>query len=267
MMPTTSKGGPGYSEAAVNHETRLFLLGEGGSVEPLAHGRYVALARHATTAPEFAGRRFILVDWYLRVVGSQPQNVVNETCTWVVFDSKGRLDLHAALAIDAAAAPNEEQWTQVRAFVFGGDAQTLGALAPLPALQGLTAAEATRRLAEEGPNLLPGSAPKSTAAIVRDVVTEPMFLMLLAAGGIYLALGDRAEALFLLGFVFVVIGITLAQERKTQRALESLRDLSAPRALVIRDGQELRIAGRDVVRGDAAGAARRRPHCRRCAAA
>ncbi|WP_291476875.1 cation-translocating P-type ATPase [Acidovorax sp.] len=118
------------------------------------------------------------------------------------------------------------------------------------ARQGLSSAEAARRLGAEGPNLLPGSAPKSTLAIVRDVLTEPMFLMLLAAGGIYLALGDKGEALFLLGFVFVVIGITLAQERKTQRALESLRDLSAPRALVIRDGQEQRIAGRDVVRGD-----------------
>jgi Ca2+-transporting ATPase len=115
---------------------------------------------------------------------------------------------------------------------------------------GLSAAEAARRLAADGPNQLPGSAPKSTAAIVWSVLTEPMFLMLLAAGGIYLALGDRAEALFLLGFVFVVIGITLVQERRTQRALESLRDLSAPRALVIRDGQEVRIAGREVVRGD-----------------
>ena len=116
--------------------------------------------------------------------------------------------------------------------------------------QGLSAAEAARRLAVDGPNMLPGSAPKSSWAIVRDVLTEPMFLMLLAAGGIYLALGDRAEALFLLGFVFVVIGITLVQERKTQRALESLRDLSAPRALVIRDGQEQRIEGQSVVRGD-----------------
>ncbi|MDP1887004.1 MAG: cation-translocating P-type ATPase [Polaromonas sp.] len=118
------------------------------------------------------------------------------------------------------------------------------------ARQGLSASEAARRLADQGPNLLPGSEPKSTAAIVREVVTEPMFLMLLAAGGIYLALGDRGEALFLLSFVFVVIGITLVQERKTQRALESLRDLSAPRALVIRDGQEQRIAGREVVLGD-----------------
>lgn len=116
--------------------------------------------------------------------------------------------------------------------------------------QGLDSAEAARRLAADGPNLLPGSAPKSTWAIVRGVLTEPMFLMLLVAGGVYLALGDRAEALFLLSFVFVVIGITLVQERKTQRALESLRDLSAPRALVLRDGQEQRIAGRDVVRGD-----------------
>ncbi|MCO5103883.1 MAG: cation-translocating P-type ATPase [Burkholderiaceae bacterium] len=116
--------------------------------------------------------------------------------------------------------------------------------------QGLSATEARRRLAADGPNMLPGSAPKSTWAIVRDVLTEPMFLMLLAAGGIYLALGDRTEAIFLLSCVLFVIGITLVQERKTQRALESLRDLSAPRALVIRDGQEQRIDGKSVVRGD-----------------
>ena len=124
------------------------------------------------------------------------------------------------------------------------------ALHAMPASPGLSAAEAARRLALDGPNLLPGSAPKTGFAIVRDVVTEPMFLMLLAAGGIYLALGDRAEAIFLLSSVVVVIGITLVQERKTQRALESLRDLSAPRALVIRDGLEQRISGRGVVRGD-----------------
>ncbi|MDE2269088.1 MAG: cation-translocating P-type ATPase [Betaproteobacteria bacterium] len=115
---------------------------------------------------------------------------------------------------------------------------------------GLSTVEAAARLTRDGPNLLPGATPKSAWAIVLGVLREPMFLMLLAAGGIYLLLGDKGEALFLLGFVFVVIGITLAQERKTQRALESLRDLSAPRALVIRDGREQRIAGRDVVVGD-----------------
>ncbi len=119
-----------------------------------------------------------------------------------------------------------------------------------PLAPGLSSVEAARRLLADGPNVLPGGSPKSIVAIVVGVLTEPMFLMLLVAGGVYLALGDRAEALFLLGFVFVVIGITLFQERKTQRALESLRDLSAPRALVIRDGTEIRIASRDVVRGD-----------------
>ena len=99
-----------------------------------------------------------------------------------------------------------------------------GGFVPMAATgRGLSSAEAVRRLAADGPNLLPGSAPKSSAVIVRGVLTEPMFLMLLAAGGIYLALGSRAEALFLLGFVFVVIGITLVQERRTQRTLESLQ--------------------------------------------
>lgn len=70
-------------------------------------------------------------------------------------------------------------------------------------LTGLTQAEAARRLAQDGANLLPGSAPKSLFAMVYGVLTEPMFLMLLVAGGIYLVLGDRAEALFLLAFVAV----------------------------------------------------------------
>lgn len=117
-------------------------------------------------------------------------------------------------------------------------------------LNGLTQADAARQLMADGPNALPGSEPKSLLRITADVVMEPMFLMLLAAGTVYLLIGDAAEATFLLGSVFVVIGLTLTQERKTQRALEALRDLSAPRALVVRDGRELRIAGREVVRGD-----------------
>src|SRR4030095_3594843 len=67
---------------------------------------------------------------------------------------------------------------------------------------------------------------------------------------IYLILGDAQEAFMLLGFVFFIMVISLYQERKTERTLEALRDLSSPRALVIRDGQQRRIAGRDVVRGD-----------------
>jgi Ca2+-transporting ATPase len=101
-----------------------------------------------------------------------------------------------------------------------------------------------------GYNELPSSKPRSVLAIASEVAREPMFLLLVAGGLVYLLLGDLQEALMLLGFVFIVMGITLYQERKTERALESLRDLSSPRALVIREGEEKRIAGRDVVPGD-----------------
>ena len=87
-------------------------------------------------------------------------------------------------------------------------------------------------------------------AIGLEVLREPMFLLLIMSGAIYLLLGDLEEAVALLAAVFLVIGITLYQEHKTERALEALRDLSSPRALVIRGGVARRIAGREVVRGD-----------------
>lgn len=115
---------------------------------------------------------------------------------------------------------------------------------------GLSEAEVALRLQQHGYNELPSSKARSIFATAWDVVREPMFLLLLACGTIYLILGDVQEALMLLGFVFVVLGITLYQERKTERALEALRDLSSPRALVIRGGERKRIAGRDVVPDD-----------------
>jgi Ca2+-transporting ATPase len=115
---------------------------------------------------------------------------------------------------------------------------------------GLTQGEATARLAAEGHNELPAARPRGLSGVVREVVREPMFKLLAAAGGIYLLIGDVREALVLLAAVFVVMGITIYQERKSERALEALRDLSSPRALVMRDGVATRIAGREVVRGD-----------------
>src|SRR5512141_2289457 len=117
-------------------------------------------------------------------------------------------------------------------------------------LTGLSEAEVALRLQQHGYNELPSSKGRSIFATAWEVVREPMFLLLLACGTIYLVLGDVREALMLLGFVFVVLGITLYQERKTERALEALRDLSSPRALVIRGGERKRIAGREVVPDD-----------------
>ena len=77
-----------------------------------------------------------------------------------------------------------------------------------------------------------------------------MVLLLLASGAIYLALGERRDAIVLLGSILVVLGITFIQSHRTETALERLRDLSSPRARVIRDSEQKRIAGREVVRGD-----------------
>ena len=119
-----------------------------------------------------------------------------------------------------------------------------------PDVRGLTAADAAARLARDGPNLLPATDRKNTWSLLVEVVREPMFLLLVACGGIYLALGDREEALMLLGFVVVVIVITWLQKRRSENALAALRDLSSQRALVVRDGVAVRIPGRDVVVGD-----------------
>ncbi|MGE5218624.1 MAG: cation-translocating P-type ATPase [Chloroflexota bacterium] len=116
--------------------------------------------------------------------------------------------------------------------------------------QGLSTTAARARLEGEGYNELPSSRQRSTLAIALSVAQEPMFLLLIAGATIYLALGNLREALILALSLCVILGITIFQERKTERALDALRDLSSPRALVIRDGAEQRIAGREVARDD-----------------
>jgi Ca2+-transporting ATPase len=114
-------------------------------------------------------------------------------------------------------------------------------------VHGLTGEDAQRRLAKHGPNELPRSRARSFLASALHALAEPMFGLLVAAVAIYLALGDRVEAAFLAASVVVVMAITLYQEFKTERVLEALRDLASPRALVIRDGIERRIPGRELV--------------------
>ena len=120
----------------------------------------------------------------------------------------------------------------------------------LSGLVGLREAEARARLEAEGPNELPTQAKRGVLAIALEVAREPMFLMLVAAGALYLLLGEPGDAAMLLFAVAIVMLITFVQARRTERALDALRDLSSPRALVIRDGGHRRIAGREVVRGD-----------------
>ena len=122
--------------------------------------------------------------------------------------------------------------------------------APIGVFAGLTEREARARLDAEGYNELPRHDRRTSLRIVLEVLREPMLALLLGAGFVYLLLGDLKEALILLAFGAMSIVITVIQETRTERVLEALRDLTSPRALVIRDGERRRVAGREVARGD-----------------
>ena len=117
-------------------------------------------------------------------------------------------------------------------------------------LMGLSAQEAAQRLAADGPNELPTAKRRNILQEAWAVIRQPMLLLLLGAGAVNFLLAEPLDGAMLMAFVVVVIAISIYQEHKTERALAALRDLSSPRALVVRDGTQVRIAGRDVVRGD-----------------
>jgi len=116
--------------------------------------------------------------------------------------------------------------------------------------KGLTTSQAKEKLRKEGANTLPSSKPKNFFSIALGVVKEPMFILLTGCGTLYIVMGDLQGGIMLLGFVFVIMGIEFFQEKKTEKALDALKDMASPRALVIRDGVETRIAGFEVVTGD-----------------
>lgn len=115
---------------------------------------------------------------------------------------------------------------------------------------GLTSQEVTSRQAAEGFNELPSAGKRPIGKIIWSVATEPMFSLLLGAGLVYFLIGDLKEAVVLSLFALLSVVIATIQEWRSERVLEALRDLTSPRALVIRDGVPQRIAGKEVVRGD-----------------
>jgi len=122
---------------------------------------------------------------------------------------------------------------------------------PAPTVpHGLTASAAAARLAADGPNELPTGRDRGLVAQTLDVVRQPMILLLLGAASVHLLLAEPLDTVLLLGSVLLVVAISVGQEHRTEAALDALRDLSSPRALVVRDGEERRIPGREVVRGD-----------------
>ena len=84
--------------------------------------------------------------------------------------------------------------------------------------RGLNEETVKEKIKNEGFNELPSSKPKNFLALAWGVVQEPMFLLLVACGTLYLILGDVQEGLMLLGFVFVIMGIEFYQEEKNRKS-------------------------------------------------
>jgi Ca2+-transporting ATPase len=117
-------------------------------------------------------------------------------------------------------------------------------------LHGLDEQEAQQRLRTHGPNEIRDRERKSLGATLASIVTEPMFGLLLAAATVYLLIGDLGEGLLLAAFAVATVGLVIAQERRSQRALDALRELAAPQVRVLRGGQLRRIPARELVPGD-----------------
>ena len=116
--------------------------------------------------------------------------------------------------------------------------------------EGLNEVEVRKRIEKDGYNEITDKSSRGILKLLFGILTEPMFILLIICSSLYIFLGDIEEGLMLLGFVFIVITIEYYQSRKSEKAIQTLKNLSAPRALVIRDGMEKRIAGRDIVKDD-----------------
>jgi P-type Ca2+ transporter type 2C len=121
---------------------------------------------------------------------------------------------------------------------------------PLPT-PGLTDEAVTRSRVEHGRNTLTVNTENGFWVTMKDVVTEPMFLLLLVACGIYLSLGRAEEAITLLIALLVVSGISVYQSVRSNRALAALRDLTQPKTQVRRNGMLATVPVEEIVVGDA----------------
>ncbi|NLG79053.1 MAG: cation-translocating P-type ATPase [Firmicutes bacterium] len=115
---------------------------------------------------------------------------------------------------------------------------------------GLSAREAERRLGREGPNEIQGTRKTSALKMFAGQFSDFMVLVLIAAAGISVALGEMGDALAILAIVTLNAILGFMQEYRAERSLEALKELAAPSARVIRDGVPVEVKAREVVPGD-----------------
>ena len=117
-------------------------------------------------------------------------------------------------------------------------------------MSGLTTQEAVRRLAEAGPNELREDPGPSPASILAAQGRNPMVALLLVASVLAAAVGEGTDAIAIGTIVLLNAVVGFVQEFRAEKALRALRSMTGPRARVVRDGQSVMVAAREVVPGD-----------------
>ena len=116
--------------------------------------------------------------------------------------------------------------------------------------RGLTGAQARARLAVFGENRMVRRERIGRAREILQIVADPMAIMLAACAAVYLVLGETRDAVILLAALVPVLGVDVLLEYRSRTALNKLASRVAPRAKVVRDGNEIEIATEEIVPGD-----------------
>lgn len=119
-----------------------------------------------------------------------------------------------------------------------------------PILTGLTAQQVVESRAANGTNEIKHTNSNAFLVSLKDVVTEPMFILLVLTASIYVISGKYTDALFMLAAIVLVSAISLYQDARSRNALAALEQLTKPQCKVIRDGEKVEINSTDVVLGD-----------------
>ncbi len=115
---------------------------------------------------------------------------------------------------------------------------------------GLSAREVETLRAKWGPNIFERGPRRHFFSIVKEVVAEPMFILLSIACALYFVLGQVDEGLLMAAAMLLVAAISLYQELRSSNAMQALRQYTAERVLVIRSGQQQSVPTTDIVPGD-----------------
>jgi P-type Ca2+ transporter type 2C len=115
---------------------------------------------------------------------------------------------------------------------------------------GLAPEEAARRALDSGPNALEPSQRTALPKLIFEAATEPFVILLIVAGLLAVALGEVRDGLLVLIALLPIVGADVVTEYRGERALEALREASAPTARVRRGGVVEEMAASGLVPGD-----------------